>query len=116
MSRAWGKATLRFRVAAIAWLISTSDDRRRISFVAPRGSLASLAARLVRRGVPTISSVGGIGYDRIVAGYRGSSTGLAGAITDHLCSAGDRRSIGSIGSEQVNRVNRVDQVRTRWPA
>src|SRR6478752_9210133 len=87
MSRAWGKAMFRFRVAAIAWLISISDDRRRISLVAPRGSFASLAARLVRRGVPTISSVGGIGYDRIVAGYRGSSTVLAGTITGHLRSA-----------------------------
>ena len=75
---------LRLSVAAIAWLISMSDDSRRISFVAPRGSFASLAARPARRGVPTISSVGGIGYDRIVAGYRGSSIVLVGPISGHL--------------------------------
>src|SRR6476469_6546347 len=99
MSRAWGKAMFRFRVAAIAWLISISDDRRRISLVAPRGSFASLAARPARRGVPTISSVGGIGYDRIVAGYPGSSTVLVEAITGHLgaLSKGHREAEGGEG-------------------
>src|SRR5262245_805232 len=67
MSSACGSAAFRFSVAARAWLISMRDERRRISLVAPRGSLTSRPERAPRRPAPTISSVCAMSCYRIVA-------------------------------------------------
>src|SRR4029453_8260930 len=70
--------------------MSVSDERRRISFVAPRGSLASsVEDRAERRTVPTISSVGGMAYYRIVVGQPQRAIVCAGPIT--VISAGHER-------------------------